>query len=106
MTQFRRALGDEFKKRIWVNKGGWACSARTHSVMKDVPNNLFMDLVVPNATSIEPSNICNSNLAEYDVVLASVDDSDKIGEIFGPSKIKPCKYFERVCHFLKHCYKN
>jgi len=90
LTQFRRALGDEFKKRIWVNKGGWACSARTHSVMKDVPNNLFMDLMVPNATSIEPSNICHSNLAEYDVVLASVDDSDKIGEIFGPSKIKPC----------------
>jgi len=90
LTQFRRALGDELKKRIYVKKEGWACVARTHSVMKDVPNNLFMDLVVPNATSIEPSNICHSNLAEYDVVLASVDDSDKIGEIFGPSKIKPC----------------
>ena len=63
-----------------------------------------MDLVVPNATSIEPSNVCHSNLAEYDVVLASVDDSDKIGEIFGSSKIKPCKYFERGwggCNFLK-----
>ena len=92
LTQFRRALGDELKKRIYVKKGGWSCCARTHSVMKDVPNNLFVDLVVPNATSIVPPNISLSNLAEYEVVLATVDSTDKIGEIFGPSKIKPCKY--------------
>lgn len=90
LTQFRRALGDELKKRIYVKKGGWSCCARTHSVMKDVPNNLFVDLVVPNATSIVPPNIGLSNLAEYEVVLATVDSTDKIGEIFGPSKIKPC----------------
>ena len=92
MTQFRRALGDELKKRIYVKKEGWACVARTRSVMKDVPNNLFVDLVVPNATNIVPSNIDHSNLAQYEVVLATVDSTDKIGDIFGPSKIKPRKY--------------
>jgi len=89
LTQFRRALGDELKKRIYVKKEGWACVARTRSVMKDVPNNLFVDLVVPNATNIVPSNIDHSNLAQYEVVLATVDNTDKIGDIFGPSKIKP-----------------
>lgn len=81
VQQHRRALGDLVKNQINVEK--WTLEATTCMETK-TSLEVVKALVVPNATSVVPADFS----AETPVVVASVESSKAIGEIFGHSKIK------------------
>lgn len=81
VEQHRRALGDLVKRNISVEK--WCIGART-SIETNTSLAVFEALVVPNATSVTPSNFGPST----PVVVVAVQSREDLGEIFGHSKIK------------------
>lgn len=78
IEQHRRALGDQVKRAIKVEK--WAVEART-AIESKISLAVFRELVVPHADSVVPPKFD----ATTPVVVAS---TKQMGEIFGKSKIK------------------
>ena len=81
VEQWRRAMGDEVKRSINVEK--WCVEARTHCTV-EVGEAVFRALVLPHAARVVPPAFD----AATPVVVAHLVGSAAIGEVFGHSKIK------------------
>jgi hypothetical protein len=81
LEQWRRAMGDAVKASIHVEK--WCVEARTHCTVDCAPE-VFRALVEPNAASVVPPTWHGAT----PVVVANLQGSSAIGEVFGHSKIK------------------
>ena len=78
LEQHRRALGDEVKKHINVEK--WCIAARTHCTTTCNPD-VFRKLVVPNADQVTPAEFNHAT----PVVVANVTKG--AASIFGSTKL-------------------
>ena len=87
-------MGDEVKARLSMEK--YCMKADCHSVVSDIPLDVFQKLVVPNSASVVPKDF-TLNLP---VVVASIVGSTAAGEIFGKSKIKGGNRYEQ-CQMQK-----
>ena len=65
--------------------------ADCHTVLTDVPMNVYEKLVVPNSVSVIPLRFTK----ETPVVVASIVGSLAAGEVFGKSKIKGGNRYEQ-----------
>jgi hypothetical protein len=81
LEQHRRALGNEVKSKIQVEK--WCVEAKT-SIQTKTSLAVFERLVVPNADSVVPALFDKTT----PVVVCHVKNTQAMGEIFGHSKIK------------------
>merc|ERR1712192_35191 len=85
VEQHRRAMGDQVKSKLRVlgGTGNYGIAASCH-VSMSCSIEVFRSLVVPNATKVTPAQFDSST----PVVLAQVDSTQQIGQIFGVSKIQ------------------
>lgn len=81
LEQHRRALGDQVKKAIQVEK--WCVEAKT-TIETTISSKVFERLVIPNAKSVVPDKFDKTT----PVVVCCVEGTQALGEIFGRSKIK------------------
>jgi hypothetical protein len=80
LEQHRRALGDEVKAVISVEK--WCVAAKCHCETT-CSLDVFMQLIVPEAVEVTPTTIS----VNTPVVVALLEGSESIGRVFGKSKI-------------------
>ena len=85
MEQHRRSMGDQVKSKIHVlgGKQDWGIAARCHAVLP-CSTAVFRALVVPSADKVTPVGFDSKT----ELVLAEVNSTQQIAEIFGSTKIK------------------
>ena len=85
VEQHRRSMGDRVKSKIHVlgGKHDWGIAARCHTVLP-CSVAVFRALVVPSASKVTPAGFDSKT----EVVLAEVNSTQQIAEIFGSTKIR------------------
>ena len=85
VEQHRRSMGDQVKSKIHVlgGKQDWGIAARCHAVLP-CSTAVFRALVVPSADKVTPVGFDSKT----ELVLAEVNSTQQIAEIFGSTKIK------------------